>query len=285
MVKMNMKIKNLKDYGFKTNKRTYIIAEIGINHGGDLGSAQKLIESASRAGVNAVKFQTYITEKRAPQGNKAIFDILKKCELSFDAFRILKECAVSNGLDFFSTPFDQESVEYLLSIDVDFFKVASFDVVNLQLLRSLAMTGKPVIMSVGMADRQEIDKAYRILREGTKKIALLHCVSGYPIRENQANLSAIYELQHLYDCLIGYSDHTSDIVVPLMAVAAGAQIIEKHFRIDDQMECIDAPVSITEAQTKNLVNEIERLEKIFGEGDLGLREAEKKTVIFRRFTT
>ncbi len=277
-----MRIKKLKQFGFNTDYRTYVIAEIGINHGGDLGLAERLIESAARTGVDAVKSQTYITEKRAPKGNQAIFDILKKCELPFEAFRTLKDCAASHGVDFFSTPFDQESVEYLNSIDVDLFKVASFDVVNLGLLRKLAKTGKPIIMSVGMADRQEIDLAYRTLREGTKNIALLHCVSSYPLEEKQANLSAIYELQDSYDCVIGYSDHTPGIAASLMAVAAGAQIIEKHFRIDQGMDCIDAPVSITEAQTKQLIEEIRRLETIFGEGELGLREAEKNMVVFRR---
>lgn len=277
-----MRIKKLKQFGFNTDKRTYVIAEIGINHGGDLALAERLIASAARTGVDAVKFQTYLTEKRAPKGNQAIFDILKKCELPFEAFRSLKECAASHGVGFFSTPFDRESVEYLQAIDVDLFKVASFDVVNLNLLRDLAKTHKPIIMSVGMADRQEIDLAYQTLREGTKNLALLHCVSAYPIEEKQANLSAIYELQDAYDCVVGYSDHTADISTSLYAAAAGAQIIEKHYRIDEAMDCIDAPVSITEKQTKKLVDELRRLEAIFGDGKLGVREAEKNTTAFRR---
>lgn len=277
-----MRIKKLRDFGFNTDRRTYVIAEIGINHGGDLAVAERLIASASRAGVDAVKFQTYITEKRAPKGNQAIFDILKKCELPFEAFRTLQQCAASHGVEFFSTPFDRESVEYLSSIDVGLFKVASFDVVNLDLLRTLAQTGKPVIMSVGMADRQEIDRAYKTLRQGTQNIALLHCVSSYPLEETQANLSAIYTLQDAYDCIIGYSDHTPGIWTSLLAAAAGAQVIEKHFRIDAGMDCIDAPVSITEGQTKELVDELRRLENIFGEEYLGLREAEKGTAVFRR---
>ncbi len=277
-----MRIKKLRQFGFNTDYRTYFIAEIGINHGGDIEKAQRLIESASRTGVDAVKFQTYITENRAPKGNQAIFDILKKCELPFDAFRTLRDCATAHGVEFFSTPFDRESVEYLDSLDVNLFKVASFDVVNLPLLRDLAKTGKPIVMSVGMADRQEIDRAYRTLREGTKNIALLHCISSYPLEERQACLSAIYELQDSYDCVIGYSDHTPEIAVPLMAAAAGAQVIEKHFRINEEMDCIDAPVSVTETQMKKLVEETRRLEAVFGEAMLGVREAEKGTVAFRR---
>jgi N,N'-diacetyllegionaminate synthase len=277
-----MRIKKLKQFGINTDNRTYVIAEIGINHGGDLELAKRLIESASRTGVDAVKFQTYITEKRAPKGNQQVFDILKNCELPFEDFRALKECAESFGVDFFSTPFDRESVEYLQSIDVDIYKVASFDVVNLELLRVLAKVGKPIIMSVGMANRQEIDVAYKTLRGETQNVALLHCVSSYPLDEKYANLSAIYELQDAYDCVIGYSDHTPEITTSIMAVAAGAQVIEKHFRIDQEMDCVDALVSITEDQTKKLVGEIRSLEKIFGDGALDMSEAESGTSVFRR---
>ena len=280
-----MRIKNLRQYGINTEKRTYIIAEIGINHGGNLDAAKRLIESASNTKVDAVKFQTYLTEKRAPKGNQEIFDILKKCELPFESFLELKECALSNGVEFFSTPFDTESVDYLQSIDVDLYKVASFDVVNLEFLRDLAKTGKPVLMSVGMANRKEIDRAYKVLKKGTDKIALLHCVSSYPLNEKYANLSAIYQLYDSYDCIIGYSDHTPDIYTSLMAAAAGAQIIEKHYRVDERMDCIDAPVSITEKQTKKLVEEIRTLEEVFGEGELCMSEPEKGASIFRRSTS
>lgn len=277
-----MIIKNLSDFGFNTSKSCYVIAEIGINHGGDLNLARRLIDSAVRAGVDAVKFQTYITEKRAPKGNKAVFDILKKCELPFDDFKTLKDYAESKSVTFFSTPFDRESVEYLQSIGADLYKVASFDVVNLDLLRVLAETGKPVIMSVGMADLREIDMAYQTLKSGTKNIALLHCVSSYPLEEQHANLAAIYELYDRYDCVIGYSDHTSGIDVPLMAVAAGAQIIEKHFKISDEMDCVDASVSITELQAGKLVAEIRRIERILGRGEISFTEPQRDSLVFRR---
>jgi N,N'-diacetyllegionaminate synthase len=279
-----MRIKKLKQFGINTDNRTYIIAEIGINHGGNLELAKRLIESASKTGVDAVKFQTYLTEKRAPMGNQEIFDILKKCELPFESFLKLKECSLSNGVEFFSTPFDKESIDYLQSIDVGLYKVASFDVVNLELLRDLSKTGKPIIMSVGMANRQEIETAYKTLNERIHKIALLHCVSSYPLDEKDANLSAIYELQDAYDCIIGYSDHTPNIVTSLMAAAAGAQVIEKHYRLDIGMDCIDAPVSITENQTKKMVEEIRTLEDVFGEGKLCMSEPEKGTSIFRRLS-
>lgn len=277
-------IKKLKEYGLPTEKRTYIIAEIGINHGGDLSLAKKLIDSAARAGVDAVKFQTYLTEKRAPKGNQVIFDILKQCELPFEAFGELKAHAEGRDVEFFSTPFDVESLEVLDGMGCALFKIASFDVVNHALLREVAAKGKSVIMSVGMAKMKEIQESYAILRQGTKSVALLHCMSAYPLKERDANLAAIYALKSVFDCVIGYSDHTPDIVVPLYAVAAGAQVIEKHYKIDTTMECVDAPVSITEAQMKKLVQETRRLEAMFGQGEFGVRNAEKDIEVFRRVT-
>lgn len=275
-------MKNLKDYGYNTANNTYVIAEIGINHGGDISTAKRLIDSAARTGVDAVKFQTYLTEKRAPEGNKAVFDILKKHELPFEAFGELMDYARQYDVDFFSTAFDSESVEYLESINCPIYKIASFDVVNLKLLETVGMIGKPIIMSVGMCNLDEIKNAYSILTNKTDKIAILHCISSYPTEPNNANLSAMVKLKNEFDCIIGQSDHTNDIRVPLYAVAAGAQIIEKHFKIDENMVCIDSPVSITESQMSEMVTEIRNIENIFGEGELGIREVEKDIVPFRR---
>jgi N,N'-diacetyllegionaminate synthase len=274
-------MKKLKDFGINTPHRTYVIAEIGLNHGGDLALAKKMIDGAVSAGVDAVKFQTYLTEKRTFPGSP-IFDILKKCELPFEAFKELKDYSKSKNVDFFSTPFDDESVDYLDSIGCDLYKVASFDVVNIPFLTKVAKTGKPVILSVGMSDLNEIRTAYNTLKAHTNNIALLHCISAYPTKEEDANLGAIYSLQQEFDCVIGQSDHTADILVPLYAVAAGAQIIEKHFKLDGQDDCIDNPVSISTTQTKKLVEEIRRVERIFGDGVVHSTTAQKGTEIFRR---
>ena len=275
-------MKNLKDFGFNTNNKTYVIAEIGINHGGDINLAKKMIDSVSRTGADAVKFQTYITEKRVPK-DSPIFDILKKCELSFDAFKELQTYSKSLNIDFFSTPFDNDSVDFLNSIGCDIYKIASFDIVNKELLKKVASLKKPVIMSTGMSNLKEINTAYNILTQKTDKIALLHCISSYPTEENDANLLAISHLKESFNCVIGHSDHTNDIKVPLLAVAAGAQVIEKHFKIDDNMDCVDAPVSISESQLKELVSGIREIEKIFGDGFMGITSAEKEIVPFRRF--
>jgi N,N'-diacetyllegionaminate synthase len=275
-------IKTLKDYGINTDNQTYLIAEVGINHGGDMDLAKRIIESVARTGADAVKFQTYLTEKRVPR-DSPIFDILKKCELPFDAFAELQAYAKTLNLDFFSTPFDTESVDYLASINCDLYKVASFDVVNKNLLGKVAATGKPVIMSVGMSSLEEIKTAYNILKEENSKLAILHCISSYPTMEEDASLSVVFKLKQTFDCVIGQSDHTNDIFVPLMAAAAGAQILEKHFKIDDAMECVDAPVSITEKQLTELVDGVRRIEKVMGSNILGVRETEKSSTIFRRF--
>ena len=280
---MSCKQKVLKDYGFKTDNTVFTIAEIGINHGGEIDKAKRLIDSAAKTGVDAVKFQTYITEKRV-SNESPIFEILKKCELPFDVFPVLQEYAKSLGLEFFSTPFDIESVDFLESIDCKIYKIASFDVVNSELLRKIADTRKTLIISVGMANIEEIEKAYNILREKTRQISILHCISAYPTKKEDANLAAIYSLKDRFDCVVGQSDHTDDLQVPFYAVAAGAQIIEKHFKIDEKMDCVDASVSITEKQMKSLVKKIRDLECILGNGDISITEAQKACEGFRRFS-
>ena len=274
---------NLKEHTFNSENKTYVIAEIGINHGGNIEVAKNLIESASKTGCDAVKFQTYLTEKRAPKGNQEVFDILKKCELPFEDFLQLKKISDNLGIEFFSTPFDTESLDYLDSIDVNVFKIASFDVVNLEFLRQIAKKGKPIIMSVGMANFEEIKIAHDLLNGEDSSLALLHCISSYPTQESEANLSAMKILQKEFsDCAIGQSDHTDDIKVPLYAVAMGAKIIEKHYKIVSNMDCVDSPVSITQDQMTKMLNEIRNLEEIMGEEEIKISKAQESATIFRR---
>jgi len=246
--------------------------------------ARRLIDSAAQTGCDAVKFQTYITEQRAPKGNQEIYDILKKCELPFPDFDKLMHHSKGYGLEFFSTPFDKESVDYLESINVSLYKIASFDVVNKELLRQLSATGKPIVMSVGMANIKEIKAAYDVI-SGYRNLSLLHCISAYPTKEEDANLRAIKVLQEVFpECVIGLSDHTPGAKVPLYAVAAGAQIIEKHYRIDDDMDCVDAPVSISQSQMTEMIRNIREIEVILGDGDIKLSDNEEGAAVFRRFS-
>ncbi len=280
-----MRNAKLRDFGLDTDKKTWVIAEIGINHQGDLDTAKRLIDSVAKTGADAVKFQTYRTETRAPEGNQEIYDILKGLELPFEAFFELKTHAEDRGLFFFSTPFCVESVDALEAIDCAAYKAASFDVTNHTLLQRIAATGKAVIMSVGMADMDEVKKGYDTLTASNSNISLLHCISSYPLKEEDANLAAIHSLHETFSCPVGYSDHTSDIFVPLMAVATGAQIIEKHYKIDDDFDCIDAPVSISQAKMTEMVREIRRIEVVMGSSEVRLLDVEKPITVFRRTTT
>jgi len=264
--------------------KTFVIAEIGINHAGSLKVAMKLIDSAARAGVDAVKFQTYITEKRVKK-NSPIFEILKKCELSFEEFRILKKYSQKKGVEFISTPFDLESFYFLKSLKVSKIKIASFDTVNTKFLKEISKNKSNFIMSVGMSRLKEIEKAHKILSNRSKnKVSLLHCVSSYPTKEKDAQLNCITLLKNKFKCLVGHSDHTNDIFIPFCAVAMGARIIEKHFMIDSNMKCVDKPVSITEHQMNKLILNIRRFETSLGKDFFGVRKNEKPFKAFRRFS-
>ena len=277
-------MKQIEELGLKCKNKTFTIAEIGLNHGGDINLAIDMIDSAVRAGADSVKFQTYLTEKRVKK-DSPIFEILKKCELSFESFKILKDYSEKLGVIFFSTPFDEESIDYLESINVELYKIASFDLVNKVMLKKIESTKKPIILSVGMSEITEIKDALEILKPSLNKIALLHCISAYPTQEYDANLSAINTLKKEFPhCIIGQSDHTNGIKIPIYSVAAGSQIIEKHFKISEDMECVDSPVSISELQFKQMVSEIRDLEKIMGNGIPHLTQAQEGTKQYRRFT-
>lgn len=280
---MNKMFKDLTHHGYNVKNRFYTIAEIGINHGGSLDNALKLIDSAAKTGVNSVKFQTYITEKRVSK-DSSIFDILKSCELKMSDFELLKKHSNSYGLDFFSTPFDDESVDCLLELDIPFFKVASFDTVNHRLLKKLSEQKKPVIMSTGMSNLDEVKKALDILGNDVM-VTLLHCVSAYPTLEVDANLSVIDFLKDNFECVVGQSDHTPDIKTALYAFLRGAQVLEKHFKIDDSFECIDGAVSITEIQMKSLVENLYEADQILGDNSFCATSAEKETLKYRRFSS
>jgi len=278
---VNSCYKNLGDYGFPTTKKVYVIAEIGINHGGDLSKAKDLINSAATTGVQAVKFQIYKAEDRSPKNNNEIYTLLKNAELSYDDFAELKELADKCNLDFIATAFDRNAVDFLNEIKTPLIKVSSFDLENSFLLDYLVNSNSNIICSIGTSELDAIKKAYKKFSLG-KKMSILHCVSLYPLQPDDANLAAIYTLKQSFDCPIGYSDHTNGINTPLYAVAAGAQIIEKHYRIDDSMECIDAAVSISEIQMRQMMVEIAEIDKMMGFGEVSTNEKIAPNLIFKR---
>lgn len=262
---------------------TFIVAEVGVNHGGNMETARKLVEKAAECGADAVKFQTYITEKRVPK-DSPLFDVLKKSELGKDEHRELAELARKRGLMFFSTPFDEESVDILFDLGVQVYKIPSFYITHKTLLRYIASKGLPVIVSRGMANKNEIDDAVGLLREAEVDFALLHCVSSYPTKPADANLAVMSSLRKAFGCVVGYSDHTIGVKVPLYAIAAGASIIEKHFTLDKNQEGPDHKLSADPADLSKIVSGAREIEKIMGSGRIEMIEAEKPILPYKRFS-
>lgn len=261
----------------------FVIAEVGINHGGDRKAAERLVHEAARAGADAVKFQTYVTEKRVAR-DSPIYDVLKKCELAREAQAELKDVAKEAGVLFFSTPFDAESADFLAGIGVPLFKIASFDIVNLALVRRVAGYRRPMIVSRGMATKAEVDAAVRAVKAAGAPLALLHCISAYPTPRHAANLRVMATMARHYDCPIGFSDHTLGVDVPVLAVAAGAKLIEKHFTLDRSLPGPDHQLSADPAQLAEMVQRIRDTEAVLGRGDLVAYEAEQGTMQYRRPT-
>ena len=284
---MNRKSINFDGYEIGEKSQTYVVAEIGINHGGDLDKAIKLIDEAKSAGANAVKMQSYLTEKRVAV-DSPLFKILKDSELSFDQQESCIKHGKNIGITIFSTPFDDESVDFLESVNCPAYKIASFDTVNHSLLRKVASTKKPVIMSTGMTNVKELGDAWKSLGgkdDGSGcELALLHCISSYPTPSKEANLSLINLLKSYHSGPVGYSDHTIGVEIPVMAVASGAKIIEKHFTLNTQDEGPDHALSADPSTLTEMVKNIRRMETILGKPEMRLREIEQQIKPYRRHT-
>lgn len=276
--------------------KTFIIAEAGDNHNGNFNLAIKLIDKAVEAGADCVKFQTFVTEevisrlaekaeyqKEATGSDESQYEMVKKLELSFEQFRQLKQYAEEKGILFLSTPFDIPSVEFLDSIQVSCFKIPSGEITNYPYLVKIAKTGKDIIMSTGMAELEEIDAAVSVLKEnGAGEISLLHCNTEYPTPMEDVNLRAMLTLKEKYAVRVGCSDHTQGIEVPIAAVAMGAEIIEKHFTLDHNMEGPDHKASLEPDELKAMVMGIRNIEKALGNGVKTISPSEKKNVDIAR---
>lgn len=266
-----------------------IIAEAGVNHNGSYDLALKMIDEAKAAGVDYVKFQTFVPEKlvsrfaekaeyqkETTDSTESQLSMLKKLSLTQDDFIKLKEYCDSLKIGFISTPFDLESLDFLESLDMDFWKVPSGEITNLPYLERIAKTGRKVIMSTGMCDIDEINAAVNVLeKNGTKDIVLLHCNTQYPTPFDDVNLSAMNSIKEKTGKTIGYSDHTVGIEVPIAAVALGATVIEKHFTLDKTMEGPDHRASLNPAELKAMVTAIRNIEKSVGTGIKEASESEK----------
>ena len=285
-----MKAVKIGDYRIGPGQPCFIIAEAGVNHNGDINLAHKLIDIALEAGVDAVKFQSYITEELitpdAPKadyqlqttGNKDNqYSMLKSLELDFSQQMELKTHCDQSGIMFLSTPYEPYSVDLLDKMNVAGYKIASTDTTNTPFLKFVAEKGKPVILSSGMSTLGEIELAVETFRTAGQldNLVLLHCTSEYPTRLEEANLRAIITLQQAFNCPVGFSDHTQGIGASPWAVAMGACVIEKHFTLDHNMVGPDHRASLEPEELVALVRQIRQVEAALGDGVKRLMPSEQ----------
>lgn len=281
----------------------FIIAEAGVNHNGDMKLAKKLVDAAKSAGADAVKFQTFKAEclvsktaqkaeyqKQAAEAEESQLEMLKKLELTYSGFKELKEYCAQKGIVFLSTAFDLDSIDFLESLEIPIFKVPSGEITNLPYLIKIAGTGKPVILSTGMSDLEEVEWALKVLREnGAGAITLLHCNTQYPTPFENANLLAMPALKERFGVAVGYSDHTLGIEAPIAAVALGAAVIEKHFTLDKNLEGPDHKASLDPQELTAMVTSIRNIEAALGDGikkpsasEMLNKPAARKSIVAKR---
>lgn len=258
-------------------KPVFIIAEAGSNHNRNMNQAKKLIEVAAEAGADAVKFQTYSAEtlysKKTPNPNylegkmeqESVWDLIKAIELPREWQKELADFTKSQGLIFMSTPFDYNAIKELEEINMLAYKIASFEIVDLAFLKEIAKTGKPIILSTGMASLGDIEDAFNAIKEvSDNPIALLHCAINYPPPFEDLNLRAIQTLKKAFQVPIGYSDHTMSVSIPAVCVGLGASIIEKHFTLDRKFKGPDHKFALEPSELKQMVNNIREAELSLG---------------------
>ena len=272
---------------------TIIIAEAGVNHNGDINLAKKLIDAASDAGVDYVKFQTFIAKKlvsksarkadyqleNTKKGSESQLLMLQRLELGEQKHHELLEYCKHKNIKFLSTGFDLESLDFLNELGIDRFKIPSGEITNLPYLRKIASFRKPVILSTGMAHMVEISEAFEILLKGgipKEDVTVLHCNTEYPTPITDVNLRAMNTIGDKLGVAVGYSDHTLGIEVPIAAVALGASVIEKHFTLDNRMEGPDHKASLEPSDLKTMVSAIRNIEAALGHGRKEPSESERK---------
>jgi N,N'-diacetyllegionaminate synthase len=251
--------------GIETGERCFVIAEAGVNHNGDLNRAFELVDAAVAAGADAVKFQTFVTDalvsKQSPQ-----FQMLRELELSPEDFRELAQYCGRKNILFLSTPFDEASARLLDELDMRFFKVPSGELTNLRFIEYLCAFKKPLIVSTGMADVNEVQAAVDIIRNARVPFALLHCVSAYPADASATNLRAMQTLSRTFNVPVGFSDHSLGTAITLAAVALGAKIIEKHFTLSRDLPGPDHRASLERDELRRMIADIRAIESALGDG-------------------
>lgn len=283
---------------FGQSRRPFIIAEMSGNHNQSLERALEIVDAAAKIGIHALKIQTYtadtmtidetkgefsINDKKSLWCGKSLYKLYQEAHTPWEWHKPIFDRCKELGIVGFSTPFDETSVDFLESLDVPIYKIASFENVDLPLIRKVASTGKPIIMSTGMASLAELDEAVRAAKDaGCKELVLLKCTSNYPASPENTNIITIPHMRELFNCEVGLSDHTLGLGVALASVALGATVIEKHFTLDRADGGVDSAFSLEPHEMKMLVEESERAWQAIGKITYGPTEKEKASLQFRR---
>ena len=269
----------MKLNGFDLNKNIFLVAELSANHGHDIEIAKKTIFAAKEAGADAIKIQTYTADTLTIDCNnpyfvlnngtiwdgRTLYDLYREAYTPWEWQKELKNYANSLGLTFFSTPFDKSSVDFLEELEIPIYKVASFEIMDIPLIEYIASKGKPIIISTGVASLSDIEDAVSACRRmNNDQIILLKCTSAYPAKYEDANLLTIPNLKETFDVEVGLSDHTLGITAPIVSVALGAKMIEKHFILDKSIGGPDSSFSLEPNDFKQMVESVRQAEKTLG---------------------
>lgn len=276
---------------------TYIIAELSANHGGSLEIALETVRAAKRAGADAIKLQTYTADTitidsklpdfKINQGTswdgRYLYDLYKEASLPWEWHKPIMKLSNELGIDCFSSPFDFSAVDFLEELNVPAYKIASFEITDIPLIKYAASKGKPMIISTGIADIQDIELAISACREvGNHDITILKCTSAYPAMPEDADLIMIKDIRQRFNVKAGLSDHTTGIVVPVVSVAMGATVIEKHFILNKDIGGPDAHFSLDEREFKEMVEAVRIAEKSIGEVDYSIDDKKRQSREFSR---
>jgi len=286
------------DHPIGPGRRPYLIAEMSGNHNQSLARALEIVDAAAAHGADAIKLQTYtantmtldvrmpgfvIDDPKSLWAGRQLYELYQEAHTPWEWHRPIMERAASRGMHCFSTPFDDTAVDFLESLDVPAYKIASFENTDLPLIRRVAATGKPMIISTGMASAGEIEEAVQTARDaGCRDLVLLKCTSSYPATAENTNISTIPHMRAMFGCEVGLSDHTMGCGVSLAATALGATVIEKHFTLRRADGGVDSAFSMEPPELRQLRNETERAVQALGTVSYGPTASEVKSLVFRR---
>lgn len=289
---------HISNFKISKDNKPFIIAEMSGNHNQSIDRAIRIIETAAKCGADAIKLQTYtpdtmtidargglfdIKDETSLWKNRNLYELYREAQTPWEWHQELFNCAKKNGIICFSTPFDETAVDFLESLNTPAFKVASFENNDHPLLKKIAATGKPVIMSTGACELQDLQESVQVLKDnGCKDLVLLKCTSNYPASPVNSNLNTIPQLREIFNCEIGLSDHTMGIGVSIASVVLGASVIEKHFCLSRAEGGVDSAFSLEPEELKSLVIETERAWQSLGVVQFGIQESERKSLGFKR---